>query len=790
MSKYSMSEKAPCFRFGPFELDAATGELCRNGIRLPIQGQPLQILELLLRAPGQMVSREQLRQALWPEGTYVDFNDSLNAGIRRLRLALEDDADQPRFIETLPRRGYRFLGTVDVIANGSCANISALPKAVESSATETAVPPPRSVWRQYVKIVPPALLLVTLSVVLAGFRYLRPRPALTDKDVIVLADLDNRTGEPVFNNTLRTALAIDLEQSPFLSVLPDLRMGEILKQMNRAPGDLITPEIGREICLRTSSKALLEGSIVSIGNVYALQLKATDCRTGYTLAAVDGEEAKREKVLLALGESATTLRTRLGESLPSVEKYDKPLQDVTTSSLEALQAYSEGDLVVRQKGAAAAIPFFRRALELDPAFASAYCYLGHLYGDMREYELAEQNVRSCFELSDRLSAKETYLNRGLYYHVVTGELEKAGEQFRLLAQEYPREFSGHAAWGGNLWEMGAYHQAVVELREAARLQPDNSRASTSLIASLRAVGRLDEAQAVANEAISRNPDSPSLHNQLYTLAFLRNDAAARQHELQWAMGKPVESTALSYEALTQAYYGRLGRARALTRAAVAAGLKNHATEPIGQIEAFQAGVEAWLGNSAQARQTTRAALALSRQQGTRIFVSLALAAAGDSSAARRQLDIVNKNYPVDTVVQTFWNPIVRGQLELKQGHAQRALDLLEPVRTHDLTDPTMCSVYLRGQAYLAAGNGAAAAAEFQNILDHRGLVTNKPTAVLAHLYLGRARAVEARSLQGPAAEESRAKARAAYQDFLTLWKDADPDIPILRQARVELAKLQ
>jgi DNA-binding winged helix-turn-helix (wHTH) protein len=348
------------FRFGAFELDTKLGELRRSGVRLPLQGQPLQILEILLLSPKQLVSREQLCHTLWPAGTFVDFDDALNNCIRRLRQALNDDAEAPRFIETLPRRGYRFLADVEPVGDRETA------VAVDKKVVTEVVGRTDRRFRRLTKFLAPVLLL---ALVIAAASWYRSRPphTLKDTDVIVLADFDNLTGEPVFDNALRTGLAIDLEQSPFLSVMPDLRMGEVLKQMERAPGDRVTPEIGREICLRTSSKAVLVGFVTSVGSHYALQLKATDCQTGKTLAAAATEAESREKVLQSLGKAAISLRSKLGESLASVQKYDKPLEEATTSSLEALQAFSEGARIFRHKGPVDAIPFLKRNPRLSTA---------------------------------------------------------------------------------------------------------------------------------------------------------------------------------------------------------------------------------------------------------------------------------------------------------------------------------------------------------------------------------------------------------------------------------------
>ncbi len=779
----SASEPSRTLRFAVFEVDLRNGELRKRGIKVKLQDQPFQVLAMLLAAPGEVVTREELRAKLWPADTFVDFDTGLNTAVKRLRDALGDSAESPRYVETLPRKGYRFI-----------CPIHQSQEAFGDSAGKTPRP---NLLRRYMKIVVPGLLMVGVGLALVGFRHLRPRPVLSDQDVVVLADLENRTGEPVFDKTLREALTVGLEQSPFFSVMPDTRVDEVLKQMLRSPGDSVTPAVGREICLRTSSKALLTGSIASLGTHYVLEIRAADCQTGNVLAAVSAEADSREKVLLTLDRAVTNLRPQLGESLRLVQRYDKPLEEATTSSLEALQAYSEGDRIYRQKGAAAAIPFFKRAVDLDTQFSSAYTYLGAIYTNVGEDGLSREELTKGFELSERLTALQKYMTSGLYYQGVTGELEKARQQFQFAAEEYPRDFYSRLNLAFIRKAVGDYEEAATLLREAVRLQPDNYVGYYNLCDTYADLGHLDEAQSILNEALTRNLDTPGLHRAMYDLAFLKNDVAAMQRELNWAMGRPVdESFALEMESATQSFYGRLRKAREFTRRAVAGALNNSAKVPAAEIQAAAAITEAGMGNLAKARQMARAALVLSGEKETRLAAAVALASSGDSSGAQTLLDGLNKERPLSTFLQNYWSPAIRARIELNHGHPQRAVELLETATPYDLGEPyelegvPMYSVYVRGQAYLALGDGSAAAAEFQKILDHRGLVGNDVTGALAHLYLGRARVLEARSLEGVAADNAKAHAIAAYQDFFTLWKDADPDIPILRQAKAEYAKLQ
>jgi serine/threonine protein kinase/predicted Zn-dependent protease len=640
------------------------------------------------------------------------------------------------------------------------------------------------------------VLALAFIVAVAAYYYSMLRAsrahALTDKDVIVMADFSNHTGEPMFDHTLKEALAIDLRQSPFLNLLSDPRVGHTLKMMQRSPSERITPELGREICLRTSSKALLAGSIASLGGHYALQLKATNCQTGETLAAVQAEAPSREKVLETLGEADGRLRSKLGESLASIGKYDRPLEEVTTSSLQALQAFSEGSWVWRQKGHAASVPFFHRAVELDPNFASAYLHLSFCYANQGKTGLAIENMRRAHSLRDRLIEPERYFITSWYYAQVTGEIPKAIEQLQLLIQEYPRHEHAHIALASYNITLGQYEKAAAAYREQLRLAPEIVVAYNLFFVDL-VLNRVDEAQAVLKQGLFRFPENPLLHRLSYFWAFLRNDKAAMQEQLAWAKGKPgIECDFLGDDSSTQIYYGRLGHGREAIRAAVAAAMRDDAKESAAGFQTFIAMVEAEFGNRAHARQVARTAVALSPGRDVRILAAAALASAGDLAGAQRQLDILNKNFPLDTLIQNYWVPVIRAQIALHKGHPGRALELLQSAQPYELAlaQPPMYAVYIRGRAHLAAGSAAAAAADFQKILDHPALVGNGLPGPLSHLYLGRARALEARSIEGSAAGNARVKARAAYQEFFRLWKDADPDIPILRQAKAEYAKLR
>ena len=653
---------------------------------------------------------------------------------------------------------------------------------------------PRRTWMAVV-----AGVLIA-AVVAAGYLYMHhihpPVARLTDKDILVLADFTNTTGEPVFDNTLKQALAIDLGQSPFFNILSDAMVARTLKLMGRSSGDRLTQDAAREICLRTNSKALLTGSISALGSHYAIQLKAATCQSGDLLGAAEAEAGSREGILEALHGAAGALRQRLGESLASLQRFDKPLREATTSSLEALQAYSEAISVMNLKGVSDGLPLLKRAVELDPNFALAHKELGIAFFNLDQPTLARENVRKAYALRNRVTERERYNIATAFYVSVTGELEKASEGCRSWIQQYPRDAEPHNCLDFIYGVFGQYEQAVPEILEEIRLDPDSGVGYANLSESYRALNRLDDAQTAINQGLARTPDGLALHRHLYMLAFLRNDAATMQQQLNWNKGNLRETVLLMSASATELYHGRLSRARLLGQNAVQTAVRHDRKEEAGLLASSMALREAQVGHLPEAREAARHALALVPGKYVRLVSGVALAQAGDVKPAQTLADSVNKEFPLDTMVQNYWLPVIRAELGLKSGHAGKAVELLQATQPYErgtsISDAfyPMLPVYVRGQAYLALGNGTAAATEFQKILDSRGLIANQLIGALAHLYLARARSLEALSLQGAAAENAKAKARAAYQDFLTLWIDADPDIPVLKQAKSEYAKLQ
>jgi tetratricopeptide (TPR) repeat protein len=642
------------------------------------------------------------------------------------------------------------------------------------------------------KILAPAgvIAIIAALAVLLYFHFRKP-PQLTDKDVIVIADFANTTGDPVFDSTLKEALAVDLEQSPFLNVLSDRRLSETLKLMGRTPDQRITRDVGREVCMRTGSKALLTGSIASLGSHYAIVLKAMSCKTGDVLGAAQAEAESREKILQTLGEAAATLRGKLGESLASVEKFDKPLDEATTPSLEALQAYTEGDRLAREKGDTDALPLLKRAVELDPNFARAYASLGIRYNNLGQATLAIENVRRAYELRDRVSEREKYYISCTYFTLVTGELEKAIQQYELWIRDYPRDYVAETNLGVNYFTMGQFERAASVTREALRLERANILGYNNLGVTYFSMSRLDEAKSTFDEALARKLDGPYLRQSIYYLDFLRKDAPGMQQQFAWAIGKPgAEDILLSAESDTQADHGRLQKARQLSAQAEESCKRNDSKETAAFWQGNEALREVEFGNFAEGLKQAREALELAPGRDVKVEAALALARGGDVATAEKLVDALNQEFPLDTLMQNYWLPTVRAAIALQRHDSAKAIAILRASAPYELADPppfsvgTMYPAYLLGQAYLSSGNGSGngelAAAEFQKILDHPGVIVNFPLSALSHLGLGRARA-----LSGDAAG-----ARTAYQDFFALWKDADSDIPILKQAKAEYAKLQ
>src|SRR5271157_5554139 len=640
------------------------------------------------------------------------------------------------------------------------------------------------------------ILLVAglLAAAVGAFLFLRSQPAgrLSEKDTVVLADFDNSTGDPVFDDTLKQGLSVQLEQSPFLDLVSERKVNATLKLMDRTAGDRLTPEVAREVCQRTGSKAMLAGSIAGLGSQYVIGLKAVDCDTGDVLAEAQEQAAGKAAVLKALDAAAVSLRGKLGESLNSVQKYATPLEEATTPSLEALKAYSLGRKTnFAKEGDTSALPFYKRAVALDPNFAMAYRAMSAAYLNLNQAGRSAENARKAYELREKVSERERFAIEANYYETVTGELEKAAQAYELLQQTYPRDAASYYSNLASIsFALGNQEKALEEDREAVRLEPNDVTNYLNLGGDYVILNRLDEAETVYKQAEERKLENPFLLRNRYQLAFLKGDTAQMAPLVSAAMGKPgAEDLLLAYQADTEAWHGKLKNARELTWRAMDSAQHNDAKEAAATYQAAAALREVESGKREQARADAVAAMKLAPNRDVWAMAALALARAGDTAGAEKLAAELDRTFSLDTLVQRYWLPTIRAAVALQRKDPNRAIKLLKVASAMEFDQPTqvtvfLCPVYLRGEAYLMLHDGNAAAAEFQKFIDHRGVVVNFPWGALARLGLARAYAVEA--AKDPAARD---KARTAYQDFLTLWKDADPDVPIYKQAKAEYEKL-
>jgi len=779
-------QSAARLAFGPFEVNAVTGELRKTGIRIRLAGQPFRILLALLADPGALVTREQLRDQLWADTTFVDFEQGLNAAVNRLRRALGDSAEKPRYIETVTGRGYRFIGSLEpepaipvLTPEGS--------EAAPAIQFEPAAKRSTSTWWI-------AAIAGCTAIAVAVGLHLHPAAAapapLKIRDTIVLADFANSTGDPVFDGTLRQGMAIQLEQSPFLGLMPEERVQQVLGLMGRPSGAPITAETALEICQRSGSAAVLEGSIVRLGSQYVLGLRARDCRTQKVLAEEQVQAEKKEDVLRALSQIASRFRAKLGESLATVQAHDTPLAEATTSSLEALKAYSAGFRVLYSTGSPDALPLMQHAAEIDDHFAMAHAMVGRLYGDIGESALAAEATRRAYALRARTNDRERFFITASYDLVVTGDLERARQTCILDTQVYPRDANIHGFLAGMIYPLlGQYDKALEESRKVIEANPEIGFGYNLFAANYLSIDRPADAEEVLNQAAAHKLDIPDFLLIRYQVAFLRGDEGAMTRVAAQAHGRPGgEDMIAGMEAFGLAYSGHLRDARDVSRRAVDLARQTSQKERAAAFETGAALREAFFGNLAEARQAATAALALSRGRDAQYGAALALALAGDSVQSENLTNDLERRFPEDTIARFNYVPTLRAQLALNQREPARAIEMLQRNVPYELGVPPssflglygpLYPIYMRGEAYLAEHRGPEAAAEFQKILSHRGIVIADPIGALAHLQLGRAYALSGDT----------ASAKAAYGDFLKLWKDADPGIAILQQAQTEYRQL-
>ncbi len=680
-------------------------------------------------------------------------------------------------------------------ASGATPAAAAPSSASAVGAADASLTKNRNLW----KIAVPVIVLPAL---IAGAFYYRSHSdkRLTEKDTIVLADFANSTSDAVFDDALKTALTVSLNQSPFLNVVSDDKVTGTLKLMTKSTTTKLTPDVARELCQRVESKAYIAGAIGSLGSKYVLELKAVNCQSGDTLADQQVTVESKEKVLDALGEAATKLRGELGESLVSVQKLDVPLRQATTSSLEALQAISMGWKVARDGGTQASLPYDQHAIELDPNFAMGYAEVGTDYLASNEIARGAEYFTKAFQLREHASEREKLLIESMYYQNVTGELDKAALTFQEWIASYPRDWQAYNSLGVVYLSEGLYEKGVEAQRETIRLAPDQPAGYANLTLTLMGLQRFDEVRHTLEQMHALNMDDVlPLETVSYAVNFLRGDAGGMAQIQQMAAGKPGENFALSLASDTEAYAGHLGEARELTRRSLDSAIHEDSKETGATWLENSAIREAAYGNLMQAKQSAEEGLTLvPRSQAVEVEATIALAMAGDGARAESLAQGLNKRYSLDSQMQSLLLPAIHAQLELNRKNPAAAITALQPVLppieyaafTSMINLSCLYPTYIRGEAYLAAGQGKEAAAEFRKIIDHNGIVWNCWTGALAHLGVARANALQARTSQGADADLARSRALAGYKDFFALWKNADPDIPILKQAKAEYAKLQ
>ena len=758
------------YAFGPFRFDPEEQLLLRDGQPVPLAPKVTGTLSVLIENAGHIVDKDDLMKRLWPDAVVEEGN--LNKNISMLRKVLGQWNGGLEYIETVPKRGYRFVAPV-TSTEGSHFAAGGRTKPLRRGSK-----------------IAMAVSLVLIAGLLAGGLIWRWRQQLLvgEKNAIVLGDFANFTGDGIFDGTLRQGLSVELAQSPYLKLESEEQIRQTLRMMGKEVSTQLTPEIAREVCQRSNGAAALDGSIALIGSRYELILKAVDCASGDLLASTKAEAKAKSDVLDALDRVASEMRKKLGESVATVQKYNTPLVQATTASLEALQFYTLGDQTLTQTGNfTASLASFQKAIELDPDFAMAYFAISDAYSTIGETALSAEYIEKAFNLRARVSEQEKLIIEGVYYFYAAGDLMKAQRSFELVAALHPDSSYAYVDLATISNMLGQYEAGLREYQEALHLMPFSSIFHRYVVLTNLLLNRIDEAAAVAKEAHAKGLDS-SLAPLLYAIAFYQGDHAEMARQVAGAAGKPDEENLLwGMEGDTAAYFGHLERAREFSYRAAQSAERAGEKEAAATYYAVSALREALFGNAYNARRKAAAARRHSTGRDVDFGLALALAYAGDTNTAQALTEDLAKKFPEDTIVQLNYLPTLRARLAISNSHPQQALDVLGVAGPYELglpafgfyNWPNLYPVYVRGEAYLAAHQGSEAAVEFQRILDHRGIALNEPISALAHLQLGRAYTISGDT----------GSAKAAYQDFLTLWKDADPDVPILKQAKAEYARL-
>ncbi|WP_348263905.1 winged helix-turn-helix domain-containing protein [Telmatobacter sp. DSM 110680] len=785
------------WEFGSFRLDTAQRLLFRDGELIPLSRKAVEILIVLVEHQAQLVEKEELMRTVWPDAFVEESNVAVHISQLRKTLSAEDGYR----IDTIPRRGYRFVGTVSRAGSGSKgAEPVAQPSATVAGAAASqlfqespnrlpatsqplsAPKTPRGAAEAWLFGVATAMLLV------AGFFVVRhyhanhsvaTPPATSSAPVakyaIFLSEVANNTGDPVFDITLHEAIATELEQSPYFTLIPEARLQQSLKLMGKPPDTPMTAELARELCQRNDGEAVVNGWIAKLGAQYVIGVRAVNCRTGDHLSDLQTTAGGKELVLKALGDITGQLRARLGEALSTVQKFDTPIEEATTSSLEALQAYSIGRQMMVQKGeSAAGIPSFEKAIRLDPSFAIAYAALGNAYSNLGDTGKAADNIRKAYELRAHVSEHERLYIESHYYQFVTGDVEKASQVYETWAATYPNDEAPRTNLAAIYSEMGKFDRSLELAREAVSISAHDGQTYANLANAYIYMNKPDQASAVAHQAQSESRDSSTLRLYLYDAAYLQHDEAEMQRQLNWASGEPgIEDAFLDNQASALAASGQLQQARDLTERAVGAAKRAGEMGTAAGYEINEAQREAFFGNDVQARKAADSALAFAKDRDTQCGAAVVFGISGDLNRVRAIATQLDRDYPDDTFVQYLFLPMIRATAAIRSKDPGLAIKSLESADAYELgVEGELLPVYIKGLADLQAGDAQKAEVEFQKIIDHPGVVLNSPIGPLARLQIARAYAAEGKFAQ----------ARNAYDEFFTKWKNADANIPVLQEA--------
>jgi eukaryotic-like serine/threonine-protein kinase len=776
------------FRFGQFVLDPARRTLSCADSPIPLTPRAFDVLLFLVQNPNRLVTKEELLQAVWG-GTFVE-EGNLTQYISHLRKALGENSEDARLIVTIARKGYQFTARVTVAtAAADIANHPPLQPAVTASSKTDTLPAEFPTSAQVAKSPLPGrglrkwfatvALLTVIAVACWFYLSYRQRVTLSATDTIVLADVKNETGDPVFDDALDTALRYEMEQTPYLNILGADKVLGTLAQLNLPPTAKLTSEVARQICGKTNSKLVISQSIGDAGNGYHLQLRALDCGSGATLAKEQAEIGKRNEVVRELGATTARLRAKLGEPADSLARFNQPLEKVLSSSLEALQAASQGGKLYLAGDAEGALKLFQRAVELDPNLAVAYARLGAAYLFLGNTELSEAAYTRAYQLRDRLTEKDRLRFEITYYSNVIGDWEKQYSSARRFLEIFPRDVFAHVSLRESFVHLGQPDRAADEAAEVARLRP-SSYYFGSAIQSIRFASRFNEAKSWLAKADSLKLDNSLIRRERLIVAFATGDRDNVERILKQEEQGKYREDFLYEHALIEIQQGRFDSAEQLRLQALRPTLKDSNADSWVIPAALE---DAEVGKDAQARRYESQAAGGPLDRNGKIDLAQALARSGRAAEAGRLADQVSAERPEDTLVQHYFVPSIRAAIKLRQHDPAAAIDLLRGTAKYDLAFTGfdyLYPAYIRGLAYLALDDGRSAAAQFQKLIDNPGFAVRHVTGPLAWLQLGRAQ-----KMMG-----DEAAARKSYQTFLDLWKNADPDIPIYQQAKAEYAKLR